>query len=216
VHRNLEDWYPTAEKIMGHYAERTPRSIVEKKNFSLAWHYRQSPREYGALQAKKLAEELELGLANQPVTILRGKKLIEVRAAEADKGAFVSWYLDQTTTDTYAFAFGDDLTDEDMFKALKDRGVSVKVGFGKTSADFRVRTQDSVLRYFNRLCNAIDELMRLTHRTPDLQIEEKAADAGASLRTDQPQRATTGSGEPTTLIASRTIARPLLHDRLED
>ena len=64
VHRNLEDWYPTAEKIMSHYAERTPRAMVEKKNFSLAWHYRQSPREYGSLQSKKLAEELELGLAS--------------------------------------------------------------------------------------------------------------------------------------------------------
>lgn len=225
VHRNLEDWYPTAEKIMGHYAERTPRSFVEKKNFSLAWHYRQSPRDYGLLQSKKLAEELELGLANQPVTILRGKKVVEVRAAEADKGAFVSWYLDQTTTDTFAFAFGDDLTDEDMFKALKERGVSVKVGFGKTSADFRVRTQDSLLRYFNRLCNAIDELMRLTHRTTDLRVEEKAAEASASLSASQTaqqqqqrqsQNQGASSGEPTTLIASRTIARPLLHDLLND
>ncbi len=212
VHRNLDDWYPTAEKIMGHYAERTPKSFVEKKNFSLAWHYRQSPRDYGLLQSKKLAEELELGLANQPVTILRGKKVVEVRAGEADKGAFISWYLDQTTTDTFAFAFGDDLTDEDMFKALKDRGVSVKIGFGKTSADFRVRTQDSLLRYFNRLCNAIDELMRLTRRTPDLRLEEKAADAGASLTADHQPR--TGGSEPSALIAARSIARPLLHDRL--
>lgn len=210
VHRNLQEWYPTAEKIMSHYAERTPRSMVEKKSFSLAWHYRLSPRDYGGLQAKKLAEELELGLANQPVTILRGKKVIEVRAAEADKGAFVSWYLDQTTQDTFAFAFGDDLTDEDMFKALKDRGVSVKVGFGKTNADFRVRTQDSLLRYFNRLCNAIDELLRLTHRAPDLRIEEKAAEAGASLSASS-QRQSESSGEPATVIASRTIARPLLH-----
>ncbi|MES2964403.1 MAG: bifunctional alpha,alpha-trehalose-phosphate synthase (UDP-forming)/trehalose-phosphatase, partial [Bdellovibrionota bacterium] len=71
VHSDRSTWFPAALKTMSDYSARVPGSHIEKKQFSIAWHYRNAPTEFGEFQARKLAEELELGLANLPVNILR-------------------------------------------------------------------------------------------------------------------------------------------------
>jgi hypothetical protein len=59
-----KDVYPFLE----HYADRTPGSFVEEKEFSLVWHYRMSDPEFGEWLANELAHELEQMLAD---TLLR-------------------------------------------------------------------------------------------------------------------------------------------------
>lgn len=156
IHRNRSVWYPTASKIISDYTARVPHSQIEKKTFAIAWHYRQSPPEYAEFQARKLAEELELGLANLPVSILRGKKVIEVRAIEADKGVFANAYLENAPPGTVSLGFGDDRTDEDLFQAIRGRGFSFKVGNGASSADFGLESQAQLLPFLRRLFAAID------------------------------------------------------------
>ena len=160
VHRSRASWYPTALKIFGDYAARVPHSQIEKKHFAIAWHYRQSPVEYGEFQARKLAKELELGLANLPVSILRGKKVIEVRAVEADKGVFASSYLEQAPEGTVAIGFGDDRTDEDLFMALRGRGMTFKVGPGSTAADFAIASQSQTMEFLQSLLESLDRRMK--------------------------------------------------------
>ncbi len=160
VHQPRTTWYQSAQKIMSHYSMRVPRSRVEKKRFSLAWHYRQSPNEYAGYMARKLADELETGLANLPVTIVRGKKVIEVRASEADKGVFTNWYLEHYAPSTFPLAFGDDRTDEDMFRAVRGRsGMSFKIGVTDTSADYMLEVQAQVLPFLSALIGRLDRLL---------------------------------------------------------
>ncbi len=159
ISRSRSSWYSTALKIITDYTARVPNSQVEKKHYSIAWHYRQSPHEYGEFQARKLAEELELGLANLPVSILRGKKVIEARAIDADKGMFAASYLERASDGTVPIAFGDDRTDEDMFVALKNRGLTVKVGAGQSAADFALASQVQTLPFLHSLLAAIDSRM---------------------------------------------------------
>lgn len=177
VHRHRSVWYPAALKIMSDYALRVPRSQIEKKHFAISWHYRQAPQEYAEVQARKLAQELELGLANLPVTILRGKKVVEVRAMEADKGVFASSFLDLAVPGTVALALGDDRTDEDLFRAVKGRGVSIRVSsadeIGPTEADYALASQSLVLELLANLTSSLVSPLAsslvspLAHRVPD-------------------------------------------------
>lgn len=156
VHRSRSTWYPTALKIISDYTDRVPHTRIEKKQFAVAWHYRQAPPEYAEFQALKLAEELEFGLANLPVNILRGKKVIEVRAIEANKGSFADSYMEDILTNSVALAIGDDKTDEDLFLSTKGRGVSCKVGPGDTSADFVIPLQSQVMTVLEKLLAELD------------------------------------------------------------
>lgn len=164
VHRSRSNWYPTALKLISDYTERVPHSQLEKKHFAIAWHYRQAPPEYGDFQARKLAEELEFGLANLPVNIIRGKKVIEVRAIEADKGAFANFYLNDAPNGQIALAFGDDRTDEDIFYAIRSRGISFKIGNEETSADYCIPLQTDVLKFLLKLCASLDTSLRTAPR----------------------------------------------------
>src|SRR5690606_28611979 len=116
--------------IIKDYTSRVPGSFYEEKDFAITWHYRNSPAEFASYQARKLHDELETGLANLPVTVSSGKKIVEVKAVEANKGVFLRWLLQ-----TYPhlnrrtlFILGDDATDEDMFANAPSWAFTVKVG----------------------------------------------------------------------------------------
>src|SRR5690606_7176593 len=85
-------WRENALRILQLYVERVPGSFIEQKRYSVAWHYRLAPRDFGEFQARRLLHELRMGFADSPVGILSGKKVVEVRCLEADKGLFVRWY----------------------------------------------------------------------------------------------------------------------------
>ena len=167
IHRSRASWYPLALKILSDYTDRVPHSQIEKKHFTLAWHYRQAPQEYAEFQARKLAQELEMGLANLPVSIIRGKKVIEVRAVEADKGLYAMDFLrNRSSEGTFCLAFGDDRTDEDMFNAIHGRGLAIKIGSGPSTADYALPSQLQFMPFLNALLSAFDERPHATKPAP--------------------------------------------------
>ena len=86
--------------------------------------------------------------------ITRGKKVFEVRPPfDWDKGKAVKWLIDKLNLQNYLPIYiGDDQTDEDAFRALKGKGISLKVGMGgKTAADKRLRNVAGVYRFLSRL-----------------------------------------------------------------
>src|SRR5690606_20395841 len=114
--------------------------------------YRRANPEYAEYQAHKLFEELEIGLMGTNTNVLRGKKVIEVRSAEANKGYFVRSYLEALPENAFAIVFGDDRTDEDMFYAVKDRGVSVRIGVSReTYADYCLTDQTELIKLLRHL-----------------------------------------------------------------
>ncbi len=147
---DLKSWYGDTEKIMGDYEKRVPMSFIEHKNASLTWHYRGGPEGFSEFQARKLSEELEVCLANQPCSIISGVKVIEARAVECNKGDFLRW-LSKNTEDLRNICLGDDRTDEDMFKAARKKGWSFKVGSGCTQANLRLASQTDVLSFLKVL-----------------------------------------------------------------
>jgi trehalose 6-phosphate synthase/phosphatase len=141
---------------MNDYSNRVPGSILEKKEYALSWHYRNSPPQYGEYQARKLLSELETVLSHQPASILKGKKVVEARILEANKGQFVHWYLknlDQNDlkSNKYLIAIGDDKTDEDMFEAIGDFGTSLRVGEPATRAPYCLKDLKHVVTFLEYL-----------------------------------------------------------------
>ena len=140
VRSDVQNWYEQADKLLKEQVKRVPGSFLEKKRYGLAWHYRLAPKDYSEFQARKIAFELRSIFKDLPVVVMLGKKVIEVKSFEADKGIFARWYLDQAAYDGKrdgVVAIGDDITDEDMFKVLHF-GMTIKIGSGFSDARYYI------------------------------------------------------------------------------
>jgi trehalose 6-phosphate synthase/phosphatase len=131
-------WREPALAILRDITARTPGSLIEAKSVALAWHYRMADQESGARRANELRLHLTQLLSNQPVEILAGHKVIEIRPYGIHKGRIVPPLPPERLATTVVLAMGDDRTDEDLFAALRPDAVTVKVGPGATQARFRV------------------------------------------------------------------------------
>jgi trehalose 6-phosphate synthase/phosphatase len=134
------------QSILEHFAADTPGAQVEVKSASLAWHYRQADRQFGARQAHELRMLLGDALRDQPFEIIEGKKVIEVRLRGVSKGLVACRLLAERDPDVVLVAIGDDRTDEDLFRALPPSSITVAVGSRPTNARFRVGDYSAVRR----------------------------------------------------------------------
>ena len=77
----------------------------------------------------------------------RGHKVFELRPALAPNKGDAVLRLARRLKAAALFAAGDDLTDEDMFKALAGRGVTLRVGCRRsTAAEYCLKDQGEVLK----------------------------------------------------------------------
>jgi trehalose 6-phosphate synthase/phosphatase len=131
-------WREPALAILRDITERTPGSLIEQKSVALAWHYRMADQEAGARRANELRLHLAQLLSNQPVEILAGHKVVEIRPIGINKGRIVPPLSPDRLASTTILAIGDDRTDEDLFTALPAEAITIKVGPGATHARFRI------------------------------------------------------------------------------
>jgi len=153
---NNKGWFPIVESVMNDYCKHVPDSTVELKEFAISWHYRNSPSPFADYQSRKLTQDLDSMLSGYPVSILNGKKVIEVRPVEANKGSFVQGYANmlfsKEKVEDYIFiAIGDDTTDEDMFRAVAPYGIAIRVGTEDTSAQYFLEKQQDVITFLETL-----------------------------------------------------------------
>jgi trehalose 6-phosphate synthase/phosphatase len=132
------------------YTQRSPGSFLEEKTHTIAWHYRNVLPELGFIRSRELLDNLHHLVRNTPLQVIDGNKVIEVRISGVDKGSVAKQFLDETQYD-FIMAVGDDKTDEDMFKALADKAVTVKIGPGHTAAHYNLANQVEVIQLLNQL-----------------------------------------------------------------
>ena len=145
------DWMERVNPILEQFAISTPGSHVEVKSASIAWHYRCAPREFGARQAHELRMLLGDILSNQPLEVLEGKKVIEVRLRGVGKGLVARRAQAETGPGTVIVAIGDDRTDEELFRALPPSSLAVAVGRTCTNARFHLEDHRAVRRILRSL-----------------------------------------------------------------
>jgi trehalose 6-phosphate synthase/phosphatase len=131
-------WRQPALEILREITARTPGSLIEVKDVALTWHYRMADPEAGPRRANELRLHLTQLLSNQPVEILAGHKVVEIRPYGVHKGRIVPPLPPERLGSIAVLATGDDRTDEDLFAAVPSDAITVKVGPGATRARFRV------------------------------------------------------------------------------
>jgi trehalose 6-phosphate synthase/phosphatase len=131
-------WREPALGILRDITARTPGSLIEVKAVALAWHYRMADQDAGERRANELRLHLTQLLSNQPVEILAGHKVIEIRPYGIHKGRIVPPLPPERLAATTVLSIGDDRTDEDLFAALPPEAITIKVGAGPTQARFRL------------------------------------------------------------------------------
>lgn len=139
-----DQWKHTVLPIFHKYTNRCAGSFIENKSTSLAWHYRNTETEYAHIRSREFIEELENKIgAKANLTIIDGDKVIEMKPSDADKGIAARKICDLYQPD-FILSIGDDRTDEDMFKALPDNALTIKVGVKNSYAKFTIKTQEEV------------------------------------------------------------------------
>lgn len=152
VHQYEHDqsWKAVVRPTLEMFSRRCPGSFIEEKNHTLAWHYRNVDLELGFTRSRELLDNLLHLVRSVHLQVIDGNKVIEVRVAGFDKGIAARKLLEEDESD-FVIAIGDDKTDEDMFRALADRGITIKVGPGHSIAQYSLSKPQEVISFLNEL-----------------------------------------------------------------
>ncbi|WP_345211660.1 bifunctional alpha,alpha-trehalose-phosphate synthase (UDP-forming)/trehalose-phosphatase [Mucilaginibacter gynuensis] len=145
-----QDIYPVLET----YVDRTPGAFIEEKNYSLVWHYRKTEKGLGELRTNELMNNLRYLINDRGLQLLPGNKVVEIKNIEINKGKATSALLHNKEYD-FIMALGDDHTDEDIFKALPDNSLTVKVGSNISAARFYLRNYHEVRHLLKSLSTPV-------------------------------------------------------------
>ncbi|MCQ9207447.1 MAG: trehalose-phosphatase [Omnitrophica bacterium] len=125
--------------------------IVENKIYTLSIHYRLlAPANVPALKKafKDATKELS---KNKKIKITHGKKVIELRPNISwNKGSIVKYILKKRKIKkSLPIYIGDDITDEDAFRALGKKGISILVARNgrRTAARYKLDSPGAVARF---------------------------------------------------------------------
>ncbi|MDD5422006.1 MAG: trehalose-phosphatase [Candidatus Omnitrophota bacterium] len=129
---------------------------IEDKGFSLSVHYRLVDKKRAPLVKSEFFSAVLLHELRNTVNVKPGKMVLEVRPPVPwDKGKAVLWLLGRRLfamrdrkKKVLPVYIGDDITDEDAFKSLKGRGITISVGKAdRTTARYYVRDTEEVAMF---------------------------------------------------------------------
>lgn len=129
-----------------------PGALLQEKGLTTSVHYRQvDPAHWGTIA--RVVEEV-VPTDDPDLVVHGGKRVHEIRPRVAwGKGHAAVWLLEQLGRhEDIVFFLGDDVTDEDAFRELSGRGVTVRVGaFQRTLARYRVADTAEVTAFLEWL-----------------------------------------------------------------
>jgi len=135
-----------------------PGSIVENKGLTLSVHFRAVK---GRRNIRNLSKDVRRLLNKKEyqgkLRLTQGKKVLELRPkVDWNKGKAVELIMKKmrlSTKSNLAVYIGDDTTDEDAFRNLQARGITIFVGKPKkdSCAKYYLRNTQQVYRFLNRL-----------------------------------------------------------------
>ncbi|KAJ8546945.1 hypothetical protein ON010_g11291 [Phytophthora cinnamomi] len=91
-------WWEHVVPLLEYYTERTPGAYIERKESSVAWHYRDCDLDHGLWQASELLVSLREITRSLPVSVCPGNRYLEVRPQKVSKATlferiweFMNW-----------------------------------------------------------------------------------------------------------------------------
>ena len=155
-------WKDRIRPIMQLFVTRCAGSFVEEKENTLAWHYRNTHPDLGFTRSRELMNTLLQLITNTSLQVIDGNKVLEVRLAGLDKGVTALKLLGNFNPD-FILCIGDDVTDEDMFKALNGKGYTIKIGTGASAAQYNLPAQQEVLPFLEQFIPQVKNTKRHAH-----------------------------------------------------
>ncbi|MBM9537496.1 trehalose-phosphatase [Desulfobulbus alkaliphilus] len=156
-HAKGEEFLPDldqAEEVLGRQLDRIPGLLVERKKFAIAIHYRLVDPD----RVDDITAVVDAFIARHPtLKKTSGKKIFEVQPKmDWHKGKALLFLLQTLQLDreeVLPIYIGDDVTDEDGFKALPGRGIGIAVQERPTAtaASHVLRDPDEVRRFLLQL-----------------------------------------------------------------
>jgi trehalose 6-phosphate synthase/phosphatase len=144
-----DTWKHDILPVLETYVDRTPGSFIEEKTYSLVWHYRNAQKGLGELRATELANNLKYIISDKGLQLLPGDKVLEIKNMEVNKGKAAMTLVENEDYD-FIIAFGDDYTDEDVFRSLPENAITIKVGSNGSAAKFYLNNPEEVRRLLGK------------------------------------------------------------------
>ncbi|MFH0732190.1 MAG: trehalose-phosphatase [Candidatus Omnitrophota bacterium] len=133
-------------------------AFVEDKGLTLSLHYRLADKKDVPVLKKIFQETVILYLARNKIKVKTGKMVLEVRPPLSwDKGRVVLWLLARSLFASKGkgilpIYIGDDITDEDAFLAIKNKGLAIFIGEPKKSyAQYYLKNHNEVRDFLERI-----------------------------------------------------------------
>lgn len=151
-YKNTSDikWDDEILQIIRHTVKRTPRSKMEVKDTAIVWHYRDVDPWLSDLRVNQLVDALINPCSRHNLQIMKGNKIVEIKSADFNKGSEAKRLIEKGNYD-FIMAIGDDTTDEEMFLALPEDAITIKVGKNTKTSKYNLPTQQQTLYFLNQL-----------------------------------------------------------------
>lgn len=135
------------KKVLKNYLGDIPGILIEDKGLTLSVHYRNVERKY--MERIKKVFRRPFG-----ARITYGKKVFEVSPpVQWNKGMAARKIIQLSRQKVLPIYIGDDVTDEDAFEELRNRGITIFVGRPKKSyAEYFVWNVKEVVKFLGLLC----------------------------------------------------------------
>ncbi|NJL14137.1 MAG: trehalose-phosphatase [Microscillaceae bacterium] len=82
-----DTWKEKVRPALETLVERTVGSFIEEKEYSMAWHYRNTDRELGEKRVREIRDVLQYLTANLGLKVLEGNKVLEIKNEAVNKRA---------------------------------------------------------------------------------------------------------------------------------
>lgn len=156
IHPEVKSFKYTIDRVYQNI-EKTTRNFqgvfIEKKNLSFTLHYRMASKEDKALARHIFHKTISEKFAGHALKIIKGKEVLELAPDVLwDKGRAALFILRRLGTDYLPVYVGDDLTDEMAFRALKENGITIRVGSSKkTEAQYYLKGHWEILQFLQMI-----------------------------------------------------------------
>lgn len=129
-------------KDMSAHLPSLPGVFIEDKVFSIALHYREAEERVGVVAQKHFLAAASDHLLSGRLRLQPGACVLELLPDVAwNKGRALEWIrerVEDASGPTYSVYVGDDVTDEDAFRAVGLHGMTIAASEGASGAEFRV------------------------------------------------------------------------------